>query len=65
MVEDILNGLASKWADTSTFIKEKEMGTIILHEEVIWLLRRSFSEYKLRKKLVVCQSTLVKKLAMM
>jgi len=62
---DILDGIAIRWENMANLINEREMESIILPNETIWLVRRCFQEHKVRLKLAKCERLLVKKLAEM
>jgi len=63
--KDILDGLAARWANMANLINEREMESIILPHESIWLVQRCFQEHKVRMKLARCERILVRKLAEM
>ena len=62
---DILKELAVRWKNMANLINEKEMDSIILPHDAMWLLKRCFQEHKVRIKLAKCERLLVKKLAEM
>ena len=63
--KDILNGLAARWSNMANLINEREMESIILPHESIWMVQRCFQEHRVRLKLAKCERILVKKLAEM
>ena len=62
---DMLKGLATRWENMANLINEREMESIILPHESIWLVQRCFQEHKVRMKLARCERVLVRKLAEM
>jgi len=62
---DVLKELSVRWKNMANLINEKEMESIILPHESMWLVKRCFQEHKVRIKLAKCERLLVKKLAEM